>query len=62
MQTSINLDPQFSGLMTKESVAAGGFVCLGCHNRPGGLNKRNYYSVLEGEESKIKVPSRQVSF
>ena len=48
--------------MTKESVAAGGFVCLGCHNRPGGLNKRNYYSVLEGEESKIKVPSRQVSF
>lgn len=57
-QTSINLFPQFSGLMSKASVAAGGFVCSGCHNRPGGLNKRIYYSVLEGGESKIKAPSR----
>ena len=44
--------------MSKASVAAGGFVCSGCHNRPGGLNKRIYYSVLEDGESKIKVPSR----
>ena len=48
--------------MTKVSVAAGGFVCSGCHNRPGGLNKRTYCTVLEGGESRIKVPCRQVSF
>lgn len=44
--------------MNQASVAAGGFVCSGCHSRPGDLNKRICYSVLEGGKSKVKVPSR----
>lgn len=44
--------------MNQASVAAGGFVCSGCHSRAGGLNKRICYSVLEGGESNVKVLSR----
>ena len=44
LQMSVNLSPQLSGLMNKVSVTAGVLVCLGCHNRLGGLNNRIYYT------------------
>lgn len=41
LQTSINLFPQFSGLMNQASVAAGGFRLLGLPQQTGWLKQEN---------------------
>lgn len=49
--------------MNKMTMAGIVLVCMGCHNRAGGLNNRILLLVvLEAGKFKVKVPARWVSF